>query len=363
MTQLPNYGAGEGDNQYQQGYPPQNQYNQYPPYGQEQGQYQQSPPAGYGAPHGASHDYYGHQGYQGGDSYNQQEPAGYQQPYPQQQWYGGHAPQPYAQDHNSSYGSPPPPAPSYGSPPPVSTYGMPEQDRFAGDQPYPPHQGYPPQAQPSMDPAFGAPAGAPGMPPNPNEQDRGLLGAIGGAAAGGYAGHKLGGHGFIGALGGAYAGHKLEDHVKEERKKKKAEKKAQKIAMGRRGSSSSSSSSSSSDDDHGKQHHQQFRGNFSSSSSQMSLDKDYDLIASCSDISGRPKLSSISLNQVLTNDNGHFRWVPHGGNFGGSARHVRLENGGRVLVAELCNVDGHWREDSVWLDERIENSDGDLRFV
>jgi len=214
-----------------------------------------------------------------------------------------------------------------------------------------------------MDQGYGPNAGAPAHPPNPDEQDRGLLGALGGAAVGGYAGHKVN-HGFIGAIGGAYAGHKLEDHIKEEKKKKKAEKKAQAAAMGvpyRRGSSSSSSSDSD-DGKHGKRP-TQFRGNFSGSSSQITLDKDYDLIASCASVSGGHRLSSISLNDILTNEDGHFRWVMHGGNFGGSARHVRLENEGRVLVAELGKVDGHWREDRIWLDERITNNDGDLKFV
>lgn len=203
----------------------------------------------------------------------------------------------------------------------------------------------------------------------PNEADRGLMGALAGGAAGGFAGHKMGHHGFIGALGGAYAGHKLEDYTKDERKKKKAEKKAQAAAMGvpyRRGSSSSSSSSS--DDEKKKrkgagQKTAKFRGNFSGSCNQISLDKDYDLIASCSSVGGGHKLSSISLNDIITNNDGHFEWVNHGGNFGGSARHVRLENGGKVLVAELGKIDGHWKEDAIWLDERITNDDGDLRFV
>lgn len=95
----------------------------------------------------------------------------------------------------------------------------------------------------------------------------------------------------------------------------------------------------------------------------MTLDGDHDLIASCSAINGQRKLSSISLNNVLTNENGQFKWVTSGGNFGASARNVRLIEGGRVLEAELCDCGGHWRQDRVMLDERIENSDGDLRLV
>ena len=46
------------------------------------------------------------------------------------------------------------------------------------------------------------------------EGDRGLMGALGGGAAGYFGGNKAGGHGIIGAIAGAFMGHKLEDHVK-----------------------------------------------------------------------------------------------------------------------------------------------------
>lgn len=46
------------------------------------------------------------------------------------------------------------------------------------------------------------------------EGDRGLLGAMGGGAAGYFGGNKMGGHGIIGAIAGAVLGSKLEDHQK-----------------------------------------------------------------------------------------------------------------------------------------------------
>ena len=98
----------------------------------------------------------------------------------------------------------------------------------------------------------------------------------------------------------------------------------------------------------------------------MSLDKDYDLIASCKDIKGQNKLSAISLNAVLTNSDGHFQWVhpdSGAGNFGASARNVKLIDQGRMLEAELRCCNGTWRRDTIRLDERIENSDGDLRMT
>jgi hypothetical protein len=72
------------------------------------------------------------------------------------------------------------------------------------------------------------------------------------------------------------------------------------------------------------------------------------------------------LNNAITNDDGHFKWVDSGsgpGNFAASARNVRLVDGGRILEAELRGCNGAWRRDTIRLDERIENSDGDLRII
>jgi len=200
------------------------------------------------------------------------------------------------------------------------------------------------------------------------EEERGVMGALAGAAAGGYGGHKVN-HGVLGAVGGAVAGSMLEDHFKDEKKKKKHEKHS-KWGLHRRDSSSSSSSSSSSDDEKKHQHHQQghgqrqevLAGNFSASCADITLDGDYDLIARCGDGGGGMKLSSISLNHCLTNDGGVLKWAANGG-FGGSARDVRLVNGGRVLEAALGDGRGGWRPNRIRLDERITNQFGELKFL
>lgn len=160
-------------------------------------------------------------------------------------------------------------------------------------------------------------------------------------------------HGIIGTLGGAYAGHKLEDKYKQHHNKPASAAQApipQILPMPPMPA---------------QQHYsdQQMPGNFSSSSTKISLDRDYDVIAECSTINGHSKLSSISLNKVLSNDNGHFKWVPDGGNFAGSARNVRLLDGGKKLEAELSRCDGSWVWDRVYLDEKIKNDDGDLVFI
>jgi LysM repeat protein len=169
-----------------------------------------------------------------------------------------------------------------------------------------------------------------------------------------------------------------------------------------------------------------YAGNFSSSAQDIRLDThgEYVLHASCRRLDGSYQSSSISLNQIIANDNGSFRWasssssrggprqvtvqpgdtlraiaaqvgtsfdeiarhnniqnpdmiypgqvlqVPGGGsgggsigNFGASARDVRLADGGRRLEGELCRPDGHWAGSSIMLDERIGNDNGTLTFV
>lgn len=85
-------------------------------------------------------------------------------------------------------------------------------------------------------------------------------------------------------------------------------------------------------------------------------------MAYCNPVSGHPRRSSIPLNGVLTNTFGKFNWA-RGGNFGASARHVRLVEGGRVLEAELGNGRGGWDQAWIRLDERISNQDGSLVFL
>lgn len=103
--------------------------------------------------------------------------------------------------------------------------------RQYGQQQYPgqapsqqfPQQGAYPQEQYPQGQHYGS--GQPGQgygPTDPNAQaegDRGLLGALGGGAAGYMGGNKMGGHGFMGALAGAFMGHKAEDALKAKKHK------------------------------------------------------------------------------------------------------------------------------------------------
>lgn len=187
------------------------------------------------------------------------------------------------------------------------------------------------------------------------------MGALGGAAAGGFAGHKMG-HGIIGTLGGAFAGHKLEDAYKAHSQKPIPSPSPQPPPMYNAPQPQCAPP---------PQAHNPgvsagglpLQGNFSSSSTSITLDHDYDLIASVAQPYGGTKLSSVALNQYITNDNGNFRWVSGGGNFAASARNVRLTEDGTVLEAELANVNGQWNGAKTWLNEKIGNVNGELRYV
>lgn len=125
----------------------------------------------------------------------------------------------------------------------------------------------------------------------------------------------------FGVLGGAFAGHKLQDGVsdwkdkRDEKKDKRDEKK----------SDSDSSDESEKEDKHEKRQEKKnqdrhensnprgvkYLGNFSGSSRDMRLDcsGEYTLHASCKRTDGSYQSSSISLNKILSNDRGSFRWV------------------------------------------------------
>ncbi|KAL2810131.1 CVNH domain-containing protein [Aspergillus granulosus] len=241
--------------------------------------------------------------------------------------------------YGQQYQQPPPPYPQ-----------LPD----SGPQPYsPPQPGYAPTAT---------------DPEGPTAADeRGVLGAVAGGAAGAYAGHQVH-HGVLGTIGGAIVGSLAEDAVKnktsgKEEKKEKKEKKSR-FGFHRRGSSSSSSDS---DKEEAKKPEPASppptrRGNFSASSSSISLRGGYELVASCRSRSGHQRESRLPLNSVLMNAFGHFQWRRNG-NFGASARNARLIEGGRVLEAELADGRGGWTRDWVRLDERISNNDGNLVFL
>ena len=98
------------------------------------------------------------------------------------------------------------------------------------------------------------------------------------------------------------------------------------------------------------------------SSRSVQLDGDNNLIAECKKVDGRYRWSSLDLNDCLTNINGSFGWT-RGGNFKASARHIRLVEGGNMLEAQLGDGRGGWNTSRIWLNEKIENRDGELRHL
>jgi hypothetical protein len=259
------------------------------------------------------------------------------------------------------------------------------------------------------EPPADAPPGERG--PEGEDGERGLMGALAGGAAGAYAGHKMH-HGVIGAVGGAYAGHKLEDAWKhhsaeqkaqqqqmEEMEKQQRMQKEQWEQQQRMQKEQWEQQRMQKDQWEQQQQQQQnqwggyggppppygaqqfgggyggygapppppqdMRGNFSRSSEGTTLRQrgthDWELVSRCRRVNRRMVDSRINLNDVLGNNDGQFAWG--GGNFGASARGVRLVDGGRVLEAELRRVDGSWLWARVHLDERVGNSDGRLLLV
>ncbi|KAI6090300.1 carbohydrate-binding module family 50 protein [Hypoxylon rubiginosum] len=288
---------------------------------------------------------------------------------------------------------------SYGQPtnPQYGSLGAPAEDRYNDDRnQYSSYQ--------NEDPYKNAHA--------EEEGDRGLMGALAGGAAGAYGGHKMG-HGVIGAIGGAFAGHKLEDFV-HDRKEKKEEKERLEEQL------HSTSPPSGYSSNHHEGHHDRsignYAGNFTSTSYDIHLEGDYDLRATCKRRDGETNASTLNLNSILSNEDGHFRWARGGsgpstvtvqqgdtlrdiarrfgcsfeeiarrndianpdmiypgqtlqvpgqsvGNFSSSARDIRLVDGGRALEAELRNTSGDWHRSRIELDERIGNADGNLHFI
>lgn len=252
----------------------------------------------------------------------------------------------------------------------------------------------------------------------------GLAGAaVGGLGAyklaGPATGHKKT-SGLVGALGGALAGHAMQEGVSswkdshDDKKKKEEEEKKHKY--------DNQHQHGGNHDNRPRGGH--YAGGFTGSSQDIRLDAhgEFTLHAQCRRVDGSMQSSSISLNRILENENGSFSWstghssggsesitvqsgdtlraiaarhncsfdelarhngiqnpdmiypgqrleMPgggrqssSGGNFGASARNVRLVDGGQTLEAELLR-NGDWVTASIVLDERIGNNDGCLEFV
>lgn len=107
----------------------------------------------------------------------------------------------------------------------------------------------------------------------------------------------------LGVVGGAIAGHKIQDGVsdwkdkrdeKKEQEKKDNEKRNEKPLLNQP-----------------HPHSVNYAGNFSGSSRDIRLDAygEYMLHASCRRMDGSYQASSISLNKILENDRGSFRWA------------------------------------------------------
>lgn len=361
-----NQGGGYGQNEYNQsgGYG-QNEYNN------NGGGYQQQPPQG------AASQYYGSQGGPPQQGYDSSAPPEYQQ-YPST---ASHSSNSGRNSHNQGY-----------------------QNQYGG-------QGDPEGERGIMGGIAGAAAGGYGGHALGGKSGHGTAGAIVGALAGAFAGHKG-----QDAIEDRWDEHKDKKHAEEERRRREEEEeRRRKQGYGAAPQHHNDQRSAGN-----------YGGNFTASSRDIRLDAhgDYVLHAQCRRADGSYQSSSISLNRYLSNDCGSFRWssgssggggessytvqpgdtlraiaaryshcsfddiarhnnianadqiwpgqnlrIPGtggnssgGGNFGASARNVRLTDGGQRLEAEL-ESGGEWRLREINLDERISNRDGCLEFV
>ncbi|KAL9108396.1 MAG: hypothetical protein Q9227_006857 [Pyrenula ochraceoflavens] len=268
--------------------------------------------------------------------YYQQQPYGQQQSYGQQQPYGQHygQQQPYGQQTPND--RPQQPMDYYQPPSHPAGYYQERQDEYSSQGSYV-SENYHSTGQQYSEHYEG--------------QDRGIMGAMAGAAAGGYGGHKFGGHGFLGALAGAFAGHKMEDAFKHRDEEKKHEQQQQQQVAPAGGNHSQSGNA-------------QPEGNFHASSYKICLDEDYNLVAKCAALDGRYYWSIFPLNEFIGNNDGRFEWTSEGdGDFLASAKHVKLIDDGKGLKAELYGLDGRWHTSKICLNERITNENGELGIL
>ncbi|KAF8933431.1 hypothetical protein BGZ58_006359 [Dissophora ornata] len=104
-------------------------------------------------------------------------------------------------------------------------------------------------------------------------------------------------------------------------------------------------------------------GDFSISSRDIQLADGYSLIASCQDLDGGWVNSHIDLDAFIGSNDGHFEWGHSG--FSYSAKDVALcfaYDGRTWIQADLRTADGQFRQDSVCLDDKISNENGQLQY-
>ncbi|KAG0018446.1 hypothetical protein BGZ82_000444 [Podila clonocystis] len=103
---------------------------------------------------------------------------------------------------------------------------------------------------------------------------------------------------------------------------------------------------------------------FMHSSKDIRLKDKHYLVATCQTADGQWVESSLDLDFIIGNNNGHFSW--EGENFSVSASDsikIDVTSEYVLLRTDLRNEDGAWRRDETLnLSERIENVDGQLVF-
>ncbi len=98
---------------------------------------------------------------------------------------------------------------------------------------------------------------------------------------------------------------------------------------------------------------------FSLTSKNITVDQNAVLSATCTDLKGNPRNSSLDLNGCIGNIDGFFEW---GGNsVSHSAQDLKMID--NTLMGQLQKYDQSWVPASINLDEHIRNDNGVLKYA
>ena len=108
------------------------------------------------------------------------------------------------------------------------------------------------------------------------------------------------------------------------------------------------------------------RGDFSKICSFINVDRNGKLHAMCKNYDKIPLPTDLNLNEYIASINGNLGWLrtPED-NFAHTCKNCRVDyviNGDAYLVCDCQRDDKSWNTTQLNLDERIDNTDGELRY-
>ncbi|KAJ5116171.1 Cyanovirin-N [Penicillium angulare] len=95
----------------------------------------------------------------------------------------------------------------------------------------------------------------------------------------------------------------------------------------------------------------------------LRLERRYDLRATLKDDEGRPRESSIDLDEIIGQYNGKFVWGGQGFHRTAGKVDLVIENGRPILYARLRDFHRYWSDEKLDLSERIVNNHGYFQYI